>query len=235
MKDMPGIGHNSDPFGEALEAVERIYGEAQHWMDGAAVETQAEADMIGKLLDDARKAKKQADEARKTEKQPHADAAKAVDERFKPLLSKCDLIADTAKNALAPFLAAQEAAKRAAERVAREKAEAAQRAAQQAMRAAETLAQREEAERAVEAAKSADIAARVAAKDKGHAKGGSRAVSLRTVYEPEITDLRALMRWMWENDRSAFQGFAETYVAGAVRAGQRTMDGVTIHERKVAV
>ena len=227
------IGHNRTPFDDASDAVEAVWTEAQHWLDGATVSTQAEADAIGTLLDMARKAKKATDEARVVEKKPHDDAAAAVQARYKPLTARCDAISDAAKKALQPFLVAQEAAKRERERVAREAAEAAQREAQAAFAKAQGLAEREAAEAAAERARVAEIQARVAAKDTGRAKGGARAISLREHKVAVVTDLHKLMAWVWNNDRSALAGWAETYVAGALRAGQPMPEGadVIIEER----
>lgn len=232
---MAGIGHNSSPFADASNAVETVWLEASHWLDGAMAETQVEADAIGQLLDMARKAKAKADAARKTEAEPF-DAGKAeVQARYKPILAKCDTIAQSAKEALAPFLAAQEAAKRAAEAEARKAADEARRAAQEAIQSAQGVEAKARAEALVDEAKRAEIAAAAAANDKGHAKGGKRAVSLRTLIRPEVHDLRALMAWIWTNDRSALQGFADTYAAAAYRAGQKNMDGVRpVEERSVA-
>ena len=231
----PQIGHNRSPFDVAQDAVETVYCEAQHWLDGATVTSQAEADAIGQLLDMARKAKKAADEARVIEKKPHDDAADKVQARYKPLLAKCSAIADAAKKALQPFLIAQEAAKRERERIAREAAEAAQQAAREAMAARTDLASVENAERLADDAKRAEIAARMAAKDTGRAKGGARAVSLRRVEAPEIANLHLLLAWIWEHDRSALEGFAQSYVEGAYRAGQRGMAGVeTVIKETVA-
>lgn len=235
---MSTIGHNSgnvSPFDEAAQAVDLVWLEARNWLDGAVAETQAEADAIGTLLDMARKAKAKAAAALADAVRPHLDAEKAERERFKPIIAKCDTITASAKEALAPFLAAQEAAKRAAEAEARKAADEARRAAQEAFREAQGVEAKARAEELAEEAKRAEIAAAVAAKAKAHAKGGARAIAYRKRTVPEIYDLNALMKWLWTHDRSALAGFAETYVAGAYRAGQRDMDGVRpVEERTVA-
>lgn len=237
-ESIPAIGDNSKgmtPFEAASVDVDTLWTESRHWLDGGTVATQAEADSIGMLLDMARKAKAKADAARKEEARPFDDGKAAVQARYKPLLARCDTVADAAKKSLAPFLAAQEAAKREAEAKARKAADEARQAAQEAFRAAQSIDDREAAETKAEAARQAEIAARVAEKDTGRAKGGARAVSLRTTVKPHITDLRALMAWIWTNDQSALRGFAEQYVAGAFRAGQREMSGVeAVEERSVA-
>lgn len=226
---MPTIGHNSgaaSPFTEAERAVDLVWTEAKHWLDGALAETQTEADAIASLLNMARKAKAQADAARKSDAKPFDDGKAEVQARYKPILARCDTVAEAAKEALAPFLAAQEAAKRHAEEKARKAADEARQAAQAAFLSASGIDGRARAEVLADEAKQADIAARVAEKARGRAETGERAVSLRTLIKPEVFDLTALLRWVWENDRSALVGFANTYAAGAYRAGQRHMDGV---------
>lgn len=228
-----GMGHNTpSPFADATRVVDNVWSEAQHWLDGSVAETQAEADAIGQLLDDARKARQAADKARREEAKPYDDGKAEVQARYTPILKRCDDITAAAKSALAPFLAAQEREKRAAAAKARADAEAAQRAAQEAFARVQGIDGRETAEDLAERAKSAEIAARVAAKDTAGATGGARKVGLRTTIAPEVYDLRALMSWIWKNDQSALIGFAAEYVAGAFRAGQKDMDGVRAVEKK---
>jgi hypothetical protein len=208
--------------------VETLWTEAVHWLDGAVAESQAEADAIATLLDMARKARATADSARKAEAKPFDDGKAEVQARYKPMIARCDTVADAAKKALAPFLAAQEAAKREAEAKARAAAEEAHRTAREAFQRAKGVEDRERAEALADEARRAEYAAWAAEQARGKAKGdgGARAVTLRTTTKPEITDLAALMRWIWAHDQSAIRGFAEQYVAGAYRAGQREMDGV---------
>ena len=224
---LPPKTHNQpSPFADAAREVDIVWNESAHWLDGAIVIDQAEADAVGTLLDMARKARKAADLARRDEAKPFDDGKAEVQARYTPLLTRCDNITAAAKDALAPFLRAQEKAKRDAEAKAAADAEAARKAAQEAFASARGIEAREQAEALAKAAKSAEIAARVAAKDTGKAKGGARAISLRTTIHPEVHDLHALLGWIWTNDRSALAGFADQYVAGAFRAGQRDMAGV---------
>jgi multidrug efflux pump subunit AcrA (membrane-fusion protein) len=224
-----GIGHNSQaatPFDLAVRDVDLLWTESVHWLDGAVAETQAEADSIAVLLDMARKAKAAADGARKAEAKPFDDGKAEVQARYKPIITKCDTVADAAKDALAPFLAAQEAAAREAEAKARAVAEEARRVAREAASRAKGIEARARVDELADAAKRAGFAAWDAERARGKAKGGAKAVTLRTTTQPSITDLTALMRWIWAHDQSAIRGFAEQYVAGAYRAGQREMDGV---------
>ena len=236
---LPPKNHNNPPktpFEIAVEQVDTLHVEAGNWLDGDAVENQAQADMVSKLLDDARKARKVADDARKIEAAPFDDGKSEVQARYRPLLAKADIIADLCKKVLAPFLAKIEAEKREVERIAREKAEAAAEAARKACQEADAtnLAARENAENLILKAKYLEAAANRAAKDKGAAKGGARAVTLRSVWTPEIHDLTAAARHYWTTDRAALEALVMDLVQRDVRAGARVIPGVTITEERVA-
>ncbi len=124
-----------DPFDAFAVAIDDNLLEANNWADGAAVETQAQADEISFLIDRLRKDAKAADEARAKEKKPHLDASKAVDARWKPLLDKAERGVSALKATLGVHLRAQEIAKQEAAKQARLEAEKAAAAAAQAMRA----------------------------------------------------------------------------------------------------
>ena len=234
------IGHNqppATPFDECQSRIGDLYMEAKNWLDGEAVETQEQADALSKLLDDIRKAGKEADEHRKVEKKPHDDAAKAVQAKWKPLLDDCERAADAAKKALTPFLQAQEAERRAKAEAARREAEETMRAAQEALRASigVNLESRQNAEELLSEAKRAEAAAARAEKDKAKATGGARAVSLRTTYRAEVTDYREFAKWVWTHDPAALNAWLDEHAARLVRAGRRDVPGVTVHEEQGAV
>lgn len=228
---------NMTPFDEAQVEIDDLYDEARHWLDGTEVKTQAEADAIAKLLDMARKAKKKADDARKTDAKPFDAGKAAVQARYKPLLSKADHIADCCKAAVTPFMAAQDAMKRGAERIAREEAEAAERAAQDAMRMSNVanVEDRAKAEELAEKAKSAHAVAARLANDKGQAKGGDRALGLRTTYTPELVDLGAATQHYWRANKQAFGVLVCDLAAKDLRAGKREIPGFKIIEERKAV
>jgi hypothetical protein len=235
------IGHNNPPeptpFDAATEAVEAVFGEATHWLDGATVSTQDEADAIAKLLDMARKAEKTADAARVEEKRPHDEAGKAVQEKYRPLLARCETIAKACKAALTPFLAAQEAAKRAAAEAARKAADEQRAAAEAALRASQVtdLAAREAAEQAMRDADKAEAAAKRAEKDKAASKGGARATTLRTRYEAELVDAKAAARHFWTVRPTMFNELLLQLASEAIRSGARDVPGFVIREIKEAV
>ena len=156
--------------------------------------------------------------------------------RYNPLLKRADLMADLCKKVLAPFLSKQEDEKREVARIARADADVAAAKAREAVdKAAPTdLAAHEEAERYIDDAIAANAHAKAAAKDRGSAKGGARAVTLRSVWTGTITDLTACARHYWTTDQAALQTLIAEMVHRDVRAGKRDIPGVDITEERVA-
>jgi len=234
------IGHNNPPqsiYDAAYERMASLHELAESWLDGKPAQSQAEVDELSALLDEARKAKKEVDSARKEEAKPFDDGKAEVQARYNPLLKNADTIADALKAAMAPFMAKMEAEKRAREEAARREAEEARRKADEAMREANRadLAAREQAEALADAAKRAEYAARAAVNDKAKATGGSRAVTLRIIYRAEVTDLTAAARHYWPLAKAEFLAVVERLAAEDARAGKRDIPGVTIHEDKTVV
>lgn len=248
--DAPAIGHNMPPeptpFERSRDEIEWLYDEAKGFLDGVPITTQAMADAVGKLLNMIRAAEKRADEARKAEVKPLDDAKAEIQARYNALIGqtkgvtgKTVLAAHACKKALAPFLQAQEAARLEAERKARE--EAAKLAAEaQAQLAASrhNLTAREEAETAIQQAKEAERAAARIAREGAKAGGNAwygRAVSLRTHYRAEVTDMTAFAKWAWSARRDAVEAFMRDLAQKQVDAKRHDLPGVTVHaERSVA-
>lgn len=233
---LPGHNNPPTPFDDCERKVLDLFDEAKNFLDGEPITTQDMADAVSKLLDMIRKAKKEADDFRAAEKKPHDDAAKAVQEKWKPLITRCDLAADAAKKALTPYLEAVERERRAVAEAARKAADEQAKAAQEALRASrDDLAAREQAESMLAEAKKAESVASRAEKDKAQGKGGARAVSLRTTYVAEVTSHTDLARWIWQHDPVSLFDWLEEYAAQKVRSGRRDLPGVNVIEKKEAV
>ena len=235
-----GLGHNNPqeptPFDLSRDEIDGLYDEAKNWLDKAGVKSDADADGVSKLLDLLRKAEKLADENRKEEKRPHDDAAKAVQSKWKPILDRAALAIDVCKKALTPFLAEKERKQALAAEAARREAEDAEIAAQKAFEQSGVgdLEAREAAEKFAETARAADKAAGKVEKQKAHAKGGSRAIGLRTSYRAEITNETAFARFVWQSHRAKLTEFLAGLAQRLVNAKQREIPGVTVHEEKEA-
>ena len=238
---LAGLGHNNPPEPTPYDAikvhVEDLTETARGFLDGSGVNTQAEADAVAKLMDEARKASKTADVARAEEKRPHDEAGKAVQAKWKPLLESADRVTTICKQALAPFLEAQEAEKRRIAEEARKEAEAKALAAAEAARAAEAtdLAAQEQAAALEKEAKAALTAANKADKDKAHGIGGSRAATLRTSYRPVMVDGVEAARWAWQNRREECEAFFLSLAVVEVRNGKRQLPGFDVIEERSVV
>lgn len=235
------IGHNQPPaptlYEAAQEQVADLRTEAANWLDGSPITSQGDADAVAQLLDLARKAEKETDAARKVEAKPFDDGKAEVQARYKPLLDSAGSVAAICKKALGLWLVKLDAEKREAARRARDEAEAAERVAQAAFKlaAATDLEAREQAESFAKTAAAAQKSADRADRDKAHAKGGSRAVTLRTTYRAEITDATAFARWVWANHRDELLTFLAGIAQRRAEAKFRDMPGVVVHEDRVAV
>lgn len=211
------IGHNlpPGPIDEALAPYGDFITEAEGWLDGEPVETEAQMKAVDALLKQIKAAEKATNEARDLATKPLHEAWKAEVARWKPTLDDLGRIkkglvslVDAFKRKLAAEKAREEAAKRAAAEKAHREAE--ERARQAA--AGDIEAQR----KAAAAAEAADIAkAEAAAASKDTVKG------LRTVTRYEVMDHRALLHWIALNDRDAITAFINEYA----RQNHRKIEG----------
>jgi hypothetical protein len=234
------IGHNNppaDPF-EAFDAhLADLRLEAGNWLDGSPIETQAQADEVSRLMGEHRKAAKDADAARKVEKEPHLKAATAVDAKWAPLIDRANLAVTTCKEVLAPWLMKLEADRQAEAEAKRQEAEAATKAAAEAMQRAVTtdLKAREEAETLIATAKASEKAASRLEKARPQAQGGGRATTLRSYYEPVLTDGVTAARHYWTTNQAACEAFFLSLAKDDVRSGKRQIPGFDVIEERRAV
>jgi hypothetical protein len=196
------IGDNSgDPFALNRADIEQRIGA---FMAGADVWSERDTlddDLAARANDfitGARRLWKEADDARKAEKQPHLDAGRAVDESWAPLLARVEKIVALVKPKVEAFLRAKQEAQRKAEEEARRRqreAEAAARAAAADAAAAQSASARIEAEERAEAAqREAEIAEAQARANAGPARaesatGLANRRGLKTERKAEIVSL----------------------------------------------
>lgn len=235
------LGHNNPPEPTAFEAFEAhigdLFAEASNHLDGAGINSEAEAQAVSKLLDLIRTASKDADKARTEEKKPHDDAGKAVQAKWKPLLERADLAVTTCKKALAPWLELKDAEARAKAELARQAAEQAAREAAEAMRAAHAtdLEAREAAELLVKDAAKANAAANKAENARPQAAGGARAVTLRSTFRPELTSPKDALAHYVTTNPEAIKACLQRLAEVDVREGKRSLPGFVIHEDRTVV
>jgi hypothetical protein len=238
MTALATIGHNQPPtrLDEATAAVDTIHSEAKVWLDGEEVTSQEYADKLALMLEEIRKAKKLADDNRKADKKPHDDAGKAVQADYKPLIERCDQAAAACKSALAPWLRKIEDERIAAAKAAREEAAEKERESQEAVMKTDH-SRLDDMEAREQAIRDAEIARRTAAKienEKSHAKGGSRAIGLRTVRKAVLTDMKEAARHFWVKHPDEFKQFLQSLADKEVRQKVSEIPGFNIVEERVA-
>lgn len=190
-----GIGDNSgeaDPF-DALRI--EYLGEkelAEEFMK-AEVTTQAQADKVAIWAKRLTAIKSKAEGLHKVEKQPHLDAGRAVDNKWRELKEEPDDLSKRLKNHIKPFLQAQIRAEEERQRKAREEADRLRRAAEATAREEQQRAEEgnpdgsllKEAERLREQAAAAEAEAEARKVNAG--RTGAR-VSMRVVKVGVVTD-----------------------------------------------
>ena len=128
-EDRHGIGANNPPQ-NIFERIDSLYGEAKLWMDGAAIETDAQAAGLGALIDMLSDAGKACEAERKEKVKPLDDAKKDIQALYKPPLDNVDRALKAAKTVRDVWLKKQQAIIDEKARIAREEADKARREAE---------------------------------------------------------------------------------------------------------
>lgn len=220
------IGHNNppDPIEEITAQYADYIEEAENWLDGSKVETEDQMKAVDAIRKELRAARIDLVKGQKSATAPLYDAYKAELARWKPTIEDVSALEKGLVAAVGEFkqkLADEKEAERRAlwEAAERKKVEAEHMAA-------EASKADIEAQRAIRAAREEAIAADEAARNVEAVKG------LRKVTKWEITDERALARWIWEHDMDAMRAFLEGYAKKCHNA--RFMEGVRVWEEKEA-
>ena len=226
----------ADPFTLFNESISDLLLEAENFLDGKDIENEEQEQAIASILTRLRREASGADDARKAEKKPYDDAGKAVQAKWQPLLQKADLAVGAAKTVLAKYLQRKEDALRAAAEAARQEAE---RQAAAARKAAENvspgdLAGLSTVKHLTENAIALEKQAGKLEKGKAQAKGGERAVGLRSIWTPALTDPVAALKHYRETQPSALKEWLLDQARQDVRAGKRAIPGFAISEEKTA-
>jgi hypothetical protein len=126
--DAPDIGHNSGDLSLA-EQIKDYAAMALGWLKGVSIKDQTTADMASNYRAKLLQLKKDADEARTSEKAPHLAASKEVDEKWRKPIAEAGDAAEDIRAALTAFMVAEERRLKA-EAEAKRKAEEAKAAAE---------------------------------------------------------------------------------------------------------
>jgi len=217
-----------DPFAAMATHIGDLYELAEGTLTGQAIDTPEKAAQIEVLKADIKKAVADAEKARKAEKEPHLEAGRAVDAKWKDLTDKGTLAAKTAATALTPWLQKVQAEKDAEQERLRKEAEA---KAEEARKAFVATAPTD-----LEARANAEQLAKEAAKATAAANRIDRApTGLRTYWNATVTDYGALLAYMKQSDPQGLRDMLDDYAQKQKNAGARMLPGVLIEmERRAA-
>jgi len=202
-----GANNPPDPIDTATAPFGDVISEAENWLDGTAVETEAQMKSVDVLIKGVKQARKAVDDARDTVTKPLHDAWKAEIARWKPTQDDLDRIVKGLVGIVDGFKRKLATEKAEADRIAQAAAWEATRKAQEAARLAD--ATNIEATRAAAQAMAEAEAAQAAAK----ATASDTVKGLRWYDRYEIVDHRKALHWIAANDRDAMTAFIEAYVA----------------------
>lgn len=229
---------NNAPADDTLEGIlaqiEELAHEAERLMKLGAAKTQVQANEASDVAERLSKLYAKAETNRKAEKQPHLDAEREVDDKWRPVTTAASIYKRLRDAVVEPFLKAQKAAKEKAERDAREAAAKAQREAAEkeaaARRAADEAARQgnaaaaanakklqDEAEAAAVRATTAEATAMTVAATPITAGSRGRKTHLATVTIVTIEDRAKVLAFF--NDRQEITDLLQDLAQKAVKAG----------------
>lgn len=107
--DNSGAAPGDTIFDELLRKATIEVEHATDWLTRTKIATQEQADIAGDKIDALRKLWKRADDARAEEKQPHLDAERAVDNKWRAMLKALKDASDTLKRAAEAWKDAEDA------------------------------------------------------------------------------------------------------------------------------
>lgn len=250
------IGGNEPPPEEQIKPewetvkvhMDDLLTEAANWADGVKIESQDQADAVGRLRQLLQDASNLADKARVAEKEPFDKAIAEIQDRYNayiaPMKNKKPGSVSKAVvalgNLLEPWLNKLADEKREREEAARKAAEDAQAAAiaaRQEAKKSDDLAVIDQADSLLEQAEEAAKALRSVEREKVQAKGEFRAIGLRSVWVARLKEGgggAALVHYA-KAQPERVKAFLQTLADEDVRRGVREIPGFEITEqRKVA-
>lgn len=227
-----GIGHNlpADPF-EALKLEYEAEKEQAEAFMKTPVTTQDQADKAAIWSKRLTAIKNKATDLHKVEKQPHLDAGRNVDNKWRGLKEDPDTLAKKLKAHVTPFLQEQQRLEYERQQRERDEAERKRRAAEEmaAKADARDTAAQAAAERLQQEADKQEQAAK--AKNAQAGRTGAR-VSLRTFLSARIVDYDKALKAL--GNHPEMKALVETLANRAIRAGV-DVDGVErIEEQRAA-
>lgn len=232
MSERHEIGANNPPR-TIFEEIDDFYIEAQGWLDGDAIDSDAQARGLGALMEAIKAAAKVCEAERMEKVAPLNQQKDAIQAIYNPYIGKdVGKVSRALKIAGAvrdKWLKAKQAALDEAARIARQKADQERQMALQAMQdSRNNLAAREAAEALVEQARIADFTAIAAAKATPETIGGRKTVT--KLWEPVLVDGPAAAFHYWTSRRADMEQFLFSLAIADVKAGKREIPGFIVKD-----
>lgn len=245
-----GIGGNNPPAEAAPDAwgalkvhFDDLLTEAHNWADGTTVENQAQADEAARLIDELQKAARLAEEQRVAEKSPLDKKIAKIQAKYGHYIAdpktknpgRVWKAIDALKATVKPYLDKLREEQEAEAKRKRDAAEEAAKAAAEAARAAapSDLGAQETADDLIRTAQVANAEAKRAENAKAQARGGSRAMGLRTVWRAHLTDRRAALLHYLATRPDDVVNLLQRLADEDARAGKRTIPGFEVRSETV--
>lgn len=230
MTDLPPKTHNRPPK-TIFETINDLYLEAQNWLDGKPIETDAQAVDLGKLMDMLKEARKTCEAERKAKVVPIDDAKKVIQAEYVPVLKKADDALDVATSVRNVWLKKKQAILDEQARKAREEADRVRREALEAMQASRgDLLAREGAEALVEQARTAEHKAIALAKATPQTIGGRKTVT--KVWSATLVNLLDALRYYYQTRPADLSEYLTGLANGDVRRNGKQIPGFNITEKE---
>ena len=227
MNELAPVGHNNPP--SELDVLREQFDleEVENWLDGESVENDDQMAVVDALLKNVKAAENEAKSQKETEFRPHKTAADGVVAKWKITLDDLSRMR-TGLIAIVSDYKVKKAEEQEAIRKAKE-AEA------ERLRLEAEAAQRNVDMGNIEERREADAISLEARQASKQASDVEKIKGLRTYTVPTITDPKACLNWIAQNDRPAVEDFMDQYVIRKTREGERNIAGVEIQQEKRAV
>jgi len=232
MSERHEIGANNPPR-TIFDDIDDLYFEAQGWLDGDAIDSDAQARGLGALMDAIKSAAKVCEAERMEKVAPLNQQKDAIQSIYNPYIGKdVGKVSRALKIAGAvrdKWLKAKQSALDEAARIARQKADQERQMALQAMHdSRNNLAARQDAEALVEQARIADFTAIAAAKATPETIGGRKTVT--QLWEPVLVDGANAAAHYWTVRRADMERFLFSLAIADVKAGKREIPGFIVKD-----
>ena len=245
------IGGNFPPPDRAAydalkAAADDLMVEVGNWCDGVKIETQEQADVVARLIDQTRKLRTAADDARKKEAKPWDDGKAEIQDRYNKLIGETKAIKGALVRAqealqatLTPWLVQLQQAQAAEAARLRKIADDEAAAARAALLAANpaNIVERQAAEEQVQAA--AGVVKEAARAEKARpiasAGEGARGVGLRTTFVPVLENGKEALAHYMVARKEELRAWLTAMAEIDVREGKRSIPGFRIDTDRKAV